>query len=1268
MAEAPGAVVGTAVLQVVPSMRGGIKSLEKELGGSLGTAGSSAGKKFSGGFSKATKGIGKTVGNALKGGAFAAGATVLGATGMALNKGFERLDNIDKAEAKLKGLGHTQKSVDKIMDSAMASVKGTAFGLGDAATVASTTVAAGVKPGKELERTLTIIGDSATIAGVGMDEMGAIFNKVAAGGKLTTETMQQMQERGIPVMQFLSKETGKSVAQVQEDLSAGKITFEQFQTAMEKNLGGAAQESGKTFSGAMANVKAAMGRLGASFLSPLFESGPGVLTKITEKIDLLGPVADKAGRLLGKAFGAIGDIGKTGLSKAGDLLERFGPSMSNAFDTVAGAVGRLVPHFKQFGSDMADLWPTIKSVGAAVWDFLVATFKAVMPYLKTAAAIFGVVLVGAMKVLPPVLSAVMNVFKGLLNTIRPLLPVITSLAAGTAIYMGLMKAAAILKFVKALRLQTLATKGATLAQRALNLVMRLNPIGLIITAITLLVGTLIYLYKNNETVRNFINKAWAGIKNAITSVVNWFTQTAWPALRTAFTAVAKVAMWLWNSGIKPAFTGIGRLISWWYNNVVKRYFALVSAVFRGVARVAMWLWTNGIKPAFDLISGGIKWLVARVRSIPAGFTDARNKISAVWAKVREVVVAPIRWAGRWISRSVAGWSLIFSRVRSAISKIWNRIKNVIMTPIRWAGNWVKRSVLGWRLIFSRARDLIRVIWSRIREFVMSPIRSAVDWIKKKIDQVRTGFAIVRDRVRAVWARMNEFVRAPIRKGVDWVKKKIDTLRGVFTRVRDALGKVWDKMYGKIQSPFKKARTWINDKFIAGINKLLGEVGIKADTFRVPKIAGFAKGGWTGPGSRYAPAGVVHRDEFVVSKPSRRKFERENPGTLDYINRHGTLPGYAIGGKVAGLNKRFLDMLSRFNAAAGGRYSVNSGYRSNAHQRVLYNRYLAGRGPVAAKPGSSMHNRGLAADLAPSNARDVHGGLAKQFGLVFTVPSESWHIEPSWGRGSNAGPSTGGGDGGGGGWLPEWVKNPLGWAKSKVKGLMDNFKPDDFGIAGHMWKAVSSKVTDGIGKKIKEAASLFDFGGGGGSSMNFSGIKGGSNKTIGKQMAERYGWTGAQWSALSRLWDKESNWNHRAKNPSSGAYGIPQSLPASKMASAGADWQTNPGTQIAWGLKYIKDRYGSPSAALSFHNRRNWYSDGGRVKPLLFDSGGYLPTGTSLVQNNTGKPEPLKRMHGGESPNITVYVQSPWGPEYMESKVRDVVDDEFGYSSTIERMR
>jgi hypothetical protein len=99
---------------------------------------------------------------------------------------------------------------------------------------------------------------------------------------------------------------------------------------------------------------------------------------------------------------------------------------------------------------------------------------------------------------------------------------------------------------------------------------------------------------------------------------------------------------------------------------------------------------------------------------------------------------------------------------------------------------------------------------------------------------------------------------------------------------------------------------------------------------------------------------------------------------------------------------------------------------------------------------------------------------------------------------------------------------------------------------------------------------------------------GTAQGIAAGMVSARGWGSGEFDCLVALWNKESGWNVYAMNPYSGAYGIPQSLPGSKMASAGADWQTNPATQITWGLNYIQGRYGSPCGAWGHSQRVGWY--------------------------------------------------------------------------------
>lgn len=102
------------------------------------------------------------------------------------------------------------------------------------------------------------------------------------------------------------------------------------------------------------------------------------------------------------------------------------------------------------------------------------------------------------------------------------------------------------------------------------------------------------------------------------------------------------------------------------------------------------------------------------------------------------------------------------------------------------------------------------------------------------------------------------------------------------------------------------------------------------------------------------------------------------------------------------------------------------------------------------------------------------------------------------------------------------------------------------------------------------------------------VEPGTAREIGLQMVLARGWDQQQFACLDSLWTRESNWRSNAANTSTGAYGIPQALPGSKMASAGADWQTNAATQITWGLGYIAGRYGTPCDAWASFQSKGWY--------------------------------------------------------------------------------
>ncbi|MBM4590162.1 tape measure protein [Rhodococcus hoagii] len=367
--------LGVGYLSIVADTRQMPGQLQKALDGGQAQAdkaGQSMGSKIAGG-------LGKT----LKVGVVGAGTAAAGVLAASITKGLGRLNAIEQAQAKLSGLGNSTQAVGQIMDNALVSVKGTAFGLGDAATVAASAVAAGVKPGKDLERTLKLTGDAATIAGVGMGEMGAIFNKVAASNKIQGDVIAQLNDQGIPIIQLLGAELGKTAEETVKLASDGKINFETFQNAMEKGLGGASLKAGGTAKGAFDNMNAALGRFGATLAGPAFRQAPAALGGITKWIDELDS----------KAKPVVAQFESDLKNKYIPALKNFGAGAKDAFgefrnsDLVQASISRLTGVFEQVSDTAREVGPAMGSIvtslsqasaalGISSWQLFLTTLEA----------------------------------------------------------------------------------------------------------------------------------------------------------------------------------------------------------------------------------------------------------------------------------------------------------------------------------------------------------------------------------------------------------------------------------------------------------------------------------------------------------------------------------------------------------------------------------------------------------------------------------------------------------------------------------------------------------------------------------------------------------------------------------------------------------------------------------------------------------------------------------------------------------------------------
>lgn len=350
--------IGTAQITLEfdgKELKGELKQVDQQLQ-HIGKS-SSLGGKLADGTVSSMKKLAKT--------AAATATAMTGAVaGLITKGGFDRAMNIEQASFKLQGLGHDAQSVQGIMDNALASVKGTAYGLGEAASVAASTVAAGVKPGQDLERTLKLVGDAAAISGREYNEMGAIFNKVAAAGKMTGEELNQLTDSGIPILQLLGDTMGKSTEEVRKLVSEGKIGFAEFQDAIEKGMGGAALTMGQTFSGAVANTQAALSRLGVNIMQPLMDGLTPALGTLISIIDDIG--AGTTEEVEAKTNQLITQLTTT----IQGFIDGLGPLLDNIIPVVMKVVSAIT---KQLPSLVKSILPVLLKAFTEIINGLVDT-------------------------------------------------------------------------------------------------------------------------------------------------------------------------------------------------------------------------------------------------------------------------------------------------------------------------------------------------------------------------------------------------------------------------------------------------------------------------------------------------------------------------------------------------------------------------------------------------------------------------------------------------------------------------------------------------------------------------------------------------------------------------------------------------------------------------------------------------------------------------------------------------------------------------------
>ncbi|MFL0158504.1 tape measure protein [Mycobacteroides chelonae] len=592
------------------------------------SSGAQAGREINAGLASADvgRGVGSALASNLTSGAITLGRTVgtmiatglkttaiaggtLAAAGIAgaLHSGMGRLTAIDDAKFKLSGLGNSAEKVQSIMDNALAAVKGTAFGLDEAATTAASAVAAGIEPGEKLTAYLKLTADTAAIAGTSLADMGSIFNKVQTSGKAFTGDLNMLSDRGLPVFQWLQEEYKVSGDALAKMVSDGKVDAATFQKVVAERIGGAAQNMGGSIRGQLSNLKASYSRFGAELAGPIFAAVSPLTTAFTGAFDkittaikpytaqltaIIGPWATDLGNKI-TAWLDGGGIQK-GIDWFSWLVDkvqalRTGQGRSDALASISESVKGMGPALEQAGPALSALGQALGAIGQAVVSAGPETISSVLiPTLHLLAGALKFVADNASWAVP-VIGGLVLAFAGFRMVEQAVAPIVNMLnGAFKIINAPIMlaqtlairqQAAAMTQLSVALGVNTaaqaentiaqnagaastirgrIAAVGSAIAQKAvavataawtgaqwlLNAALSANPIGLVVLALAALAAGVVYAYNHSETFRKIVDGAWKAIKVAAEAVVNWFVDTAWPFLQKVWEGIGQGWTWL----------------------------------------------------------------------------------------------------------------------------------------------------------------------------------------------------------------------------------------------------------------------------------------------------------------------------------------------------------------------------------------------------------------------------------------------------------------------------------------------------------------------------------------------------------------------------------------------------------------------------------------------------------------------------------------------------------------------------------------------------
>lgn len=790
--------LATAYVEIIPSAKGIGSAISQELSGVESKA-TSHGSKIG---SKLSDGIKST----LKKGALGAGAAAGATLGRALQKGFGRLDAIEQAQAKFKGLGLSAKESGAVIDDVTAAVKGTAFATSEAADAAAMALAAGVKPGKELTGVLKTIGDTAAFAGKDFAEISPIFTKILNEGRVTGETLAQLGDNAVPAVQALSKELGVSAEEVRKLASNGEISWEQFKAAMDGAIGGSAQAQGETFRGSLKNLDAALGRFGETLLATPFKMGPQIFSALGKSVDdvtakfkagieYLQTGVDTEGYMF-KAFGTREQADEV-MAMLDDVRRNWDEFQSGLRgEDSSGMFGALGRSLREIGQAAADIMPALMDVGMSLGEAgMTASIVSITGALGVVAPLLA-------DVLAPILQTVGDLMRENQGVVNALVTAFVGFKTVDAAAGGLAKVASsggklqkmfkgigpaikgsasgITGFAKAAKSGfTSATRGLKMFQGAF----KMGQMGRSLKSVSGAVGKLGLSFGKASVYAKMAGKAITsglvkGLKLAVGGIKALGMAIAANPIGLLVTAIAAVV-----AGLVYFFTQTETGKRLWAS-----FMEFMGQVWENIKNWAQAAW---------------EWIVQVWNGIPEWFSEKWNAVTGIVSQAWEGIKTAISNAWTAITEWFAtAWEAYKAQVqanwefvKSIFSAAWEGIKNIVI--LAWNGIQTFFTT-AWTIFTA----LVQTVWNGI----VLVFQTVWNIIKTVVTTVWNGIAAF---FSAAWATFTSIVTTV------W-NTILTIIQGVWNGIKNAVTTIWNAISSFISGAWSAftgfvSSTWENIK-------------------------------------------------------------------------------------------------------------------------------------------------------------------------------------------------------------------------------------------------------------------------------------------------------------------------------------------------------------------------------------------------------------------------------------------------------------------------